>query len=161
MRRDTCVVSVILATLFTVISLQNMGCKGTSTNHRPESAYGSVAAPSSLSMTQDRNEEWGIKELGIRLSAAGYMLDFRYKVLDPEKASLLLQRQAKAYLIDQTTGKKLGVPRTKLGPMRQTSVKPIADREYFILFSNPGVVKPGSKVTVVIGDFRIENLIVE
>jgi len=40
-------------------------------------------------------------------------------------------------LIDQATGTKLPVPRTRLGPMRQTAVKPAADRDYIILFGNP------------------------
>jgi hypothetical protein len=30
-----------------------------------------------------------------------------------------------------------------------------------ILFSNPGRIKSGDKVTVIIGDFRMEELIVE
>jgi hypothetical protein len=107
-------------------------------------------------------EQWGIRILGIRLSAAGYMLDFRYRVIDPEKASSLLNRQSKAYLIDQATGTQLLVPRTRLGPMRQTAVRPLANRNYFILFSNPGgIVKAGNSVTVVIGDFKAESLIVE
>ncbi len=107
-------------------------------------------------------ERWGVQIVAIRQSAGGHMLDFRYRVIDPEKASLLLKRQSEVYLIDQATGTKLEVPRTKLGPMRQTAVKPEANRDYFILFSNPGgSVKKGEKVTVVIGDFKAENLIVE
>ena len=90
------------------------------------------------------------------------MLDFRYRVIDPEKASLLLRRDVKPYLIDQATGSKFSVPRTKLGPMRQTAVKPAANRNYIILFGNPGgTVKPGSKVTFVLGDLKIEDLVVE
>jgi hypothetical protein len=30
-----------------------------------------------------------------------------------------------------------------------------------MFFGNPGVVKPGNKVSVVIGDFKAENLVVE
>jgi len=107
-------------------------------------------------------EKYGIQIKQIRLTAAGRMLDFRYKVVDPEKASLLTDRQIQPTLIDQATGKKLSVPRTRLGPMRQTSVKPTPDRDYFVLFGNQNnLVRRGSLVTVVIGDFRIENLTVE
>jgi hypothetical protein len=52
----------------------------------------------------------------------------------------------------------------KVGPLRQTvrSGKPEANRNYFILFANPGkYVKPGNKVTVVIGDFKAEDIVVE
>jgi len=108
-------------------------------------------------------EKWGIRILSIRQSANGYMLDFRYRVIDSGKASLLLSRKEKPYLIDQASGARFMVPSApKVGPLRQTAIKPIADRNYFILFANPGkYVKPGNKVTVVIGEFRVQNLVVE
>jgi hypothetical protein len=90
------------------------------------------------------------------------MLDFRYRVLDAEKAAPLFDRKQKAYLIDQATGAKFLVPESpKVGAMRTTR-PPKQDKNYFIIFVNPGrYVKQGNKVTVVIGDFRAENLIVE
>jgi len=110
----------------------------------------------------DSEEKWGIKIVGIRLTANNYMLDFRYRVIDPEKAHMFTQKQIKPYLIDQATGNKLAVTTTRLGPMRQTAVKPVSGRNYAILFGNTNkVVKAGSKVTVVIGDFKVENLVVE
>lgn len=107
-------------------------------------------------------EKWGIQIIGIRQTAAGYMLDFRYRVKDPEKAAPLFVRNTKPYLIEQSSGAKFAVPSPpKTGPLR-TSDNPQADRIYFIFFGNPGkYVKPGDKVTVVIGDFRAENIIVE
>jgi hypothetical protein len=106
-------------------------------------------------------ERWGIKIEGIRLSAADYMLDFRYRVIDPEKAANLFDRKTKPYLIDKESGAKFVVPSPpKVGPLRTTNPAQ-ADRTYFILFANPGkFIKQGSKVTVVIGDFRAENLTV-
>ena len=107
-------------------------------------------------------ERWGIQIQAIRMSAAGSILDFRYRVTEPEKAAPLFNRQTKPYLIDQASGKKLAVPNPpKVGPLR-TSNKPQADRVYFILFANPGgFVKTGNRVTVVIGDFKAENIVVE
>ena len=110
-------------------------------------------------------ETWGIEIQGIRYTAGGYMLDFRYRIKDPEKAAYILDRRNKAYLIDQSTGARFAVPApAKVGPLRQTTRtgKPIANRTYFIFFANPGqYIKPGSKVSVVIGDIKIENLTVE
>jgi len=104
---------------------------------------------------------YGIEIQGIRMIGAGRLLDFRYKVIDPEKASPLMDSRAKPHLIDQESGSKLGVPSSpKVGSLRQKTRQPIAGKIYFILFGNPGVVKPGGKVTVVIGDFKAENLIV-
>lgn len=114
--------------------------------------------------TEERIEEkWGIRVEGIRHSAAGYILDFRYRVLDPEKASHLVTRKNKPYLIDEATGIICEVPTPpKVGPLRQTSVQPKSNVVYFILFANPGKrVQAGDKVTVVIGDLRVEGLVVQ
>ena len=107
--------------------------------------------------------EWGMEVLGLTTSAAGYMLDFRYRVTDPDKALSFMDRQEKPYLIDQATGVRLFVPSPpKVGPLRQTSRKPVAGRTYFVLFANPGrIIKPGDTVTVAVGDCRFENLIVQ
>jgi hypothetical protein len=110
-------------------------------------------------------EQWGVKIESIRTSANGHLVDFRYRIKDSDKAVPLVDRRNKPYLIDQASGKVLAVPNTaKVGPMRATVRygKPKEDRVYFVLFGNAGgMVKPGDEVTVVIGDFRAENLTVE
>jgi hypothetical protein len=107
-------------------------------------------------------QKWGVELRGIRTSAAGHMLDFRYRVIDPVKAAPLFVRKTKPYLVDIASGKSLTVPvPAKTGPLRNSN-PPIAGRTYFMFFGNTGkLVAPGSKVTVVIGDFRAENLTVE
>ncbi len=107
-------------------------------------------------------EEWGLRIEAVRLTGAGNLLDFRYRVIDPKKVSPLLDRHAKPYLIDQASGVKLTVPNMpKVGSLRAKG-KPETDRVYFILFGNSkGWVKKGSRVTVVVGDFKAENLVVE
>jgi hypothetical protein len=107
--------------------------------------------------------KWGIEVSSIRLSANGYMVDFRYKVLDPQKAATLADPDAKPYLIDQASGVKAYVPRSpKVGPLRQSAEQLTAGKVYFTFFSNRSHrIKPGSKVTVVIGRFKAENLVVE
>lgn len=113
--------------------------------------------------TQALEEQWGIEVSSLRVSSNGMMVDFRYKVLDPQKAATLGDPRSRPYLMDEATGRKLLVPNTpKVGPLRQTAEQLKQGRIYFALFSNPGrMVKPGSKVTVVIGDFRVEHLTVE
>ena len=142
---------IILVFVVSTMSALLNGCVSTTKNVKPtiqKSLY---------------ENKWGVKVEDIRLSSAGYMLDFRYRVLDPQKAAPLLSRQVKPYLVDQESGSKLIVPAPpKVGSLRQKSYQPISNKIYFILFSNPGrLVKPGNKVTVVIGDFRAEDLIVE
>ena len=125
-----------------------------------------VAGPTNTaarSEPESLEQKWGMQVTSLRLSANGYMVDFRYKVVDPEKAATLGDPKAKPYLLDQATGAKLVVPRSpKVGPLRQSATQLAAGKIYFALFSNPGkLVKKGNKVTVVIGDFKAENLIVE
>jgi hypothetical protein len=107
-------------------------------------------------------EQYGIKVESARLSAGGYMIDFRYRVLDAAKAAPILDRAAKPYLIDQATGAKFIVPNPpKVGQLR--SGKSIKEGKiYFIFFANPArYVKSGNKVTVVIGDCEIKDIVVQ
>jgi hypothetical protein len=107
-------------------------------------------------------ERWGVKVLGVRRTANAYMLDFRFRVTDPAKATPLLARTAKPFLVDEATGTTLGVPSApRVGSLRAKG-NPEANRSYFILFGNSrGLVKKGSKVTVGIDDFKVEGLEVE
>jgi hypothetical protein len=109
-------------------------------------------------------ETWGIKAVSLRPTLGGAMLDFRYEVLDAEKARPLFDRKIKPYLFDPSSGVALGMPEdTKLGALR-TSLRnpPVAGKHYYILFSNGlGTVKSGSRVTVVIGDCKLENVVVD
>jgi hypothetical protein len=108
---------------------------------------------------------WGIQVEGLRLSAAGSMLDFRYRVLDATKAAPLLDGKTQVFLLDETHGAKLGVPNTpKLGRLRQTSRNNniMTDRTYFIMFGNPGKsLQSGDKVTLLLGQAKLSDLIVQ
>jgi hypothetical protein len=129
---------------------------------RPDASRASQPAHDPQKPLSVEEKRWGIKILSLRPTSAGYMLDLRFQVLDPEKASHVLSRKAKAFVLDEDSGKTLPVPVTKSGPLRQTTRKPETGRHYFSLFSNPGgLVKEGSKVTVIIGDFRAEHVVVQ
>ncbi|HOC42193.1 MAG TPA: hypothetical protein PKJ99_04160 [Thermoanaerobaculales bacterium] len=111
---------------------------------------------------EDLSEQWGIEVTSIRLTASDHMIDFRYRVLDAEKAKELFVRQNKPALIHQETGKVLMVPETaKVGPLRNSDT-PKEGKIYWMFFGNGGkLVKHGDQVTVVIGEFRAEDLVVE
>jgi hypothetical protein len=144
---------LIAAAIFLVIaSLHLTGCATTSEKEGAEAA----AKEESLA------EKWGIEITSIRMTANDHMIDFRYKVLDEEKAKELFVRENKPYLIEQASGKVLAVPVTaKVGPLR-SSYNPQKGRIYWMFFGNTrGLVKSGSKVSVVIGEFRAENLVVQ
>lgn len=129
----------------------------------PPVAATASAPPAPPAATASPEERWGIQVDGIKLSAAGYMLDFRYRVLDAEKASSVLNRRVKPYLVVDASGAKLMVPNTpKLGLLRQVASGASPDRTHFMLFANPGkAVQSGSKVTLVMGEMKVEDIAVE
>jgi hypothetical protein len=105
----------------------------------------------------------GIQPVALRLTAAGHMLDFRYRLTDPAQAAAQLQPGLKPHVINQRTGSKLTVPTApKIGTLRQVPQQPDAERVYFALFGNGNpAVKAGDKVTVVLGDCVWPDLVVE
>jgi hypothetical protein len=114
---------------------------------------------------QALEDQWGVRPASIRLTAKDYFVDFRYLITDPEKSKTVLARSKEnqdIYLLAQKTGKKFPVPVTKVGPLRSNTVSPKKGRQYTILFSNLGkAIKKGDKVSVIIGKFKVQNLVVE
>lgn len=107
-------------------------------------------------------EDLGVEILALRPTAADRMLEMRFRVIDPEKSLRLLGKKAHAlYLVDAKSGRALGVPSTKVGTLRQSTVRPVAGRTYFLMFGNPGVVHPGDDVILVVGETRLPGLIVQ
>ncbi len=105
----------------------------------------------------------GIEPVALRLTANETMLDLRYKVTDAERAASLLDRKKDVYLLHEASGKVFPVPvMAKLGPMRQITQSPKPGKVYFVLFSNTGkLIQSGDLATLVLGDFRLEHLLVE
>jgi hypothetical protein len=106
--------------------------------------------------------QWGIEILYVRQTAAGYMLEFRYKVHDAEKAKPLFERQTKPLLTHVRTGAQMVVPTpAKTGALRNSN-PPLDDHTYWMFFANPGkFIQAGEQVNIEIGDFRAEGLVVE
>lgn len=127
-----------------------------------EAASGpSTAAPHPREKTLTKRV-WGVDVVGVHRLAAGTMLEFRYKVLDEQKAAPLFVRKTSPVLQHEATGAKLAVARTaKTGPLR-SSEPPEAGRVYWMFFKNPGgFVKAGDRVSVSIGEFRVDGLVVK
>jgi len=105
---------------------------------------------------------WGIDVIGVKPVSSGTLIRFSYRVVDATKAATINDKKSTPYLIDQVSGSALIVPTMeKVGQLRQ-SPAPENGREYWMLFSNKGdVVRPGSRVDVVIGSFRATGLVVE
>lgn len=105
---------------------------------------------------------WGVDSLSVKATEQGELIRFAYRVLDADKAQALNDTKAEPELIDLQARVKLVVPQLeKVGKLRQSST-PSAGRSYWMAFSNKGrLVKRGDRVSVVIGQFRADGLVVE
>ena len=106
-------------------------------------------------------QRWGIRITQIAATADGGMVDFRYQVIDPEKALQLVQEDDKGNLPDlpllMAENSGMVVNSAAQMPSKHTLQAGII---YFLLYRNAaGAVKRGTPVTVVIGDQRIEHIV--
>ena len=105
---------------------------------------------------------WGVDSLAVKWAESGEIIKFSYQVLDADKAKTLNDKKNEPSLIDLRAGVKLVVPSLeKVGQMRQTAT-PESGKSYWMAFSNKGrLVKRGDRVSVVIGQFRADGLVVD
>ncbi len=143
-------------TLLGVLALTLAGCASTETRepavlHHPGKQSGQVL------------DQWGVEVLSLRTTSAGYFLDLRYRVLDADKAQSLTDVKKDAYVLDPLTQVRQEVADTPTaGKLRERGRRLIPDRVYSIVFANPGKrIVPGMKVTLVVGDLRLDNVEVQ
>ena len=105
---------------------------------------------------------WGVESLSVKSVESGEVIRFSYHVLDSDKAQALNNKKDEPALIDPQAGVKLVVPSLeKVGQLRQSGT-PEAGKSYWMAFSNKGrMVKRGDRVSVVIGRFRADGLVVD
>jgi hypothetical protein len=119
--------------------------QSTGTSERAAIARPQLPAPSAL------ETQHGIQVTQVHLTAAGGLVDFRFKVLDAAKARKLLGDPANAPVLIAGDNPPLMPPHHALhGAKFGEGVV------YFILYPNVrSAVKPGSEVVVAMGDVRL------
>jgi len=105
---------------------------------------------------------WGVDSLSVRYAESGQIIRFSYQVVDANKAKAMNDDNAEPYLYDYRAKVKLVIPKLEfMGQMRQTAT-PEKGKSYWMGFSNKGSpVKKGDRVSVEIGKFKIDGLVVE
>jgi hypothetical protein len=105
---------------------------------------------------------WGVDSFSVRSVESGQIIRFSFRVLDAAKAKPLNDEKAQPILMDPHAGIQLIVPALeKIGKLRQTAT-PEAGKTYWMGFSNKGrKAKPGDRVSVKIGSFQVDNLIIQ
>ena len=122
---------------------------GGSVGDRPQRAAQTVTVVPASAL----EARYGIRVTLLAVTAAGGMVDFRFRVVDPGKARRLMEDGVQITLIPEGSRVKLAAPKPHTMDYQ-------ADQVYFILFGNAGgVVKSGTPVSVVVGDFQLEPII--
>ena len=126
-------------------------------------------------------QQGGIQVVGLKLVMGGVGVEVHYQITSIEKSALLASSNAPAVLVDRATGTRveMGTPikpsatsrhsqarsaRMMMGktsgfPPTMARLRPGAT--YSLLMPNPnGLIRSGSKVSVVVGDICVNNLTV-
>ena len=100
----------------------------------------------------------GVQLVRIAVTAGGGMLDLRYRVLDPDKAIVVHDKQKPPTIIHEASGQSASRPW-----MPHHSSKELQSaRTYYELIVNPGgVIRRGDRVTLVVGDTRLTHVVVQ
>ena len=105
---------------------------------------------------------WGVDSFVVKTVESGQMIRFSYRIINAQKAAALNDKKATPYLIDESANVKLVVPTMeKVGQLRQSGT-PETGKSYWMVFSNKGgFVKRGDRVSVQIGKFSVDGLVIE
>ncbi|MEO8328862.1 MAG: hypothetical protein ABI586_02545, partial [Candidatus Nanopelagicales bacterium] len=118
-----------------------------------------VRSGTDLVTTQGLAARYGIDVTLIGVTAAGGMVDFRYQVVDPDKADQVVHDLALfPKLVEEDTGATL-VMRSL--PHSHNQQLELGGNYFFLLPNASNALHPGSSVTLVIGDVRVEHVIVQ
>ena len=96
-------------------------------------------APADELKQVDLLQDWGIEPVHIRVTAGGFMIEFRYKVVDVDKALILSDRKDFPFLLAQKSRAKLSVPfGATVGFLKSNRGFLKLGKNYIAMFSNEG-----------------------
>jgi hypothetical protein len=101
-------------------------------------------------------DKWGVRVTQIGVTADGGLVDFRYLVLDPDKALAMLQDVNNLPVLVAEDGGQLVNSAAMMA--QKHNLNP--GSTYFLLYRNTqGAIKPGGAVTVKFGDLQLEHVV--
>ena len=102
----------------------------------------------------DLEKDWGIQPVHLRITAEGYMMEFRYKVLDEEKALILSDRKFFPSLLSMKSQAKFSVPYgSTVGYLKSNRKFLKKGKNYIAMFSNENRhMLPGDQVRIQVKD---------
>lgn len=100
-------------------------------------------------------DKYGIRMTHIAVLADGGLIDFRFQILDPDKASPLFDLATRPVMYVEATGQKVD---SLYHPPHGHDLA-AGQSQYFIYNNQNGAIKSGQAVSVVLGDLRLEHII--
>lgn len=102
--------------------------------------------------TIDLENDWGIEPVHLRITAEGYMMEFRYKVLDEHKALILADRKYFPSMLSMKSKARFSVPYgSTVGYLKSNRKFLKKGKNYIAMFSNENRhMLPGDKVKIVV-----------
>lgn len=150
--------------LLTVVGVMVSALAGCSTTGKSDALQNSHYRPANMpaSARYYYQTAWGIDNLSVSLAASGSLVRFSYRVTNAALAKPLGEKHASPYMVDPVRNVMVKVPvLEQVGALWQTTELENGKR-YWIAFSNKDhPIHVGDRVTVVIGDFHADGLMVE
>jgi hypothetical protein len=103
-------------------------------------------------------EKAGVRIVYVALTGGGGLIDLRFQVIDPDKAPAVHDQAYPPTIVDENTG--LVVNQLLMG---HSHTEPFNGGEtYYLIFENPGsIVQTGGKVSVLLGNMEVDDVIVK
>lgn len=117
-----------------------------------------VRAATTVVTVDELAARFGIRVDLIAVTAAGGLIEFRYQVVDPDKAvAMIHDASVHPVLVVEDTGQTLVLA----SPHRHSSDMQLGGTYFFLIANAHNALHDGSSVTLVMGDTRLEHLAVE
>ncbi|QKE83926.1 hypothetical protein [Arthrobacter sp. NEB 688] len=101
----------------------------------------------------------GAKITLLGVTGGGGMVELRYQVTDPDKASLLLHQEDKRpVLVVEDTGAVLAMVSR---PHNHKAELTLGGTYFFLMANTRNALHDGTRVTVIVGDVRLEHVVAQ
>ncbi len=100
--------------------------------------------------------KFGVRFLGVDVTSGGGMIQLRYQVLDSDKTAAIHEPDVAPFVID-SSGAKYADP-GMVGHSHVAKTQSPGTSDYILLANARGGVKPGSIVTIKVGELELRNV---
>jgi hypothetical protein len=99
----------------------------------------------------------GVRITLLGVTAQGGMIEFRYQVVDPDKASLLLHDESmRPVLVAEDSGQTLAMVSR---PHNHKADLKVGGSYFFLMANTRNAIRDGTPVTIVVDDVRLEHVV--